>query len=191
MFFPTARRFAVRTELGPAEAETRLATSIGRPRWWVMLEPERVMGTVSGARIEAYVAGRRNSFRPIMRAQIEPDSTGGSVIRGTIATSRWVNLFTLVWLLGALSLASILVVVSVVGFITGAALMRDGGGRPMPPATALLLSVGAFLLFGAAGLMLPLFGRRLAAGDPDRLLAFVMAATAGRVDPNVTDGRQG
>ena len=182
LLLPARRTFVIRTNLGPPEVEARLATSIERPRLLATPSPGHIMGKVSAGHLEAYVAGGRNSFRPIMRARIEPDMSGGSVLRATIAVSRWVTVFMLVWLAGALTLSGILVVASIVGFVTGTALMRDGSGHPMAPAAALIVSVGAFVLFGGAGLLLPLLGRRITATDPDRLVAFLVLATDGAVE---------
>jgi hypothetical protein len=125
------------------------------------------------------VAAGRNSWRPILDARIEPDRDGGSTVSGSIASSRTVDAFSIVWLFGALLLSGFLVLAALIGLVTGEPTMRDGGGRALPPPLAFAVAVGVLILFGAAGVGLPALGRRISAGDPDRLIAFVVAAIDG------------
>jgi hypothetical protein len=154
-----------------------------RPSWLAATRKAGdVVGSVRHGRIEAWVAGGRNSWRPIMQASILADPGGGSIVRGSVATKVWVNLFSLLWLAGAILLSGTMVIVAIVGMITGESLMRGGDGRPLAPLAALLIATGAFGLFIGSGLALPAIARRMTAGDPERLIDFVAIATSGTRD---------
>jgi hypothetical protein len=178
---PPSRKVVVRTSLSPASTEDHLRESITPARWWNAPPAGSIAGSVRDGRLKVWVAAGRNSWRPVLDARIEADPDGGSIVSGSIASSRTVDAFSILWLFGALLLSGFLVLAALVGLVTGEPTVRDGGGRALSPPVALAVAVGVLLLFGAVGTGLPTLSRRMAAGDPDRLIAFVVSAIEGTV----------
>ncbi len=182
-FLPPPREFGIRTSLDAAATAARLAETMDRPSWWATTrDAGAVVGRVRRGRVEAWVAGGRNSWRPILEATIQGNPGGGSIVRGKVAAKAWVNVFSLLWLAGAVVLSGIIVLVAIVGAVRGESLMRGGDGHPIAPAAALLIAVGTFALFTGFGLALPAIARRMTAADPERLIEFVAVATGGTVE---------
>jgi hypothetical protein len=180
IFFPPPRPVEVRSSLDPTAAEARLQASIVPARMWQIPAVGAITGQVRGGRIRVWVAAGQNSWRPILSGRIETDASGGSVVRGRIGSATWVNVFSLVWLVGALALSGVFLVAAIAGAITGRP-TRGGGGEPVAPEVGVLLGLAALLIFGGAGLGLPFIARELSKGDPDRLVAFLVAALDGTV----------
>jgi hypothetical protein len=183
IFFPPSRPVEVRSPLDPAAAEARLRAAIVPARMWQLPAVGAITGQVRAGRIRAWVAAGRNSWRPILSGRIEADAGGGSVVRGRIGPATWVNVFSLVWLIGALALSGTLLVAAIVGLVTGTPTIRSGQGAALAGPSAILLSLAVLLFFGGMGVALPWVARRMSTGDPDRLIAFLEEAVQGKAVP--------
>jgi hypothetical protein len=139
--------------LSVQDASARLAANLFR-RWSLtpsLAEPRvpAVAGHVRADRVRLLLArdSSRNSWRPVLRARLEPDGAGCRLVGriGTVWFARW---FTTVWALGA---AGITVAAVVLGI--GAALARTtGGSTVLLVAVVCLVGDGAFVALTAVAL---------------------------------------
>jgi H+/Cl- antiporter ClcA len=117
-----------------------------------------------------------------MHGRIEEGPSGGSVVHGAIGPRKWIQVLTLLWLVGATLLGGTMVVAALVGLATGVPVVREGSGRPLPGADAVVLTVAVLLAFVGFGIGAPWMVRRMSASDPERLVTYLADAVDGSVE---------
>lgn len=117
----------IHSPLSPDEASKRLSEAVGSRFQFLMID-EGLVGSVRGRSLS--ISYRRpplrNSFKPVLRAEIEA-SGDGCVVRGTYGLHPMVGVFLVVWVGMALTVGGGAFLVTITGGNLSAALLFVAG----------------------------------------------------------------